>query len=335
MTFSLATAKYLFKLDNLYKKIFRLTLRLIKKPYRQLNSSNISHSNNSMSKRSFLYISFTPKGSITLEAAIAVPLFFIGFISFIYIINIIYLQSVLQIALEETMRDVSKEVYITSKFYAMASDNTDISPDKTNSIIENLGARIITVPYIKDKFVTDDIKKLLNSSFVENGADGLSFKFSFIDAGKSTLDIIIDYKCSIPFIPSKFATFKLSNRYYTRVYSGEDIDKEQNDTYFYIYYAGSGSVAHTNRYCQYLLNYSKAIRINELLRFHPANECVLCVEHDTIESLYEKNSVVYVTSEEDIYHISLDCQSFTKDVFRIKVSSLEKEKICTKCLEGK
>lgn len=337
MTFSYATTIIPQKGFSLQiKKIFkRLTLQTLRKSFGQLKIFISSHSIKSKAKRSFIYISFLSKGSITLEAAIAIPLFFLGLLSFISVINIIYLQTELQIALEETIRNVSKEAYISSEFYALSSDKQYETINKDSSIAENLGATLISVTYIKNKFLTEDIKEFLDNSFIKGGADGISFKFSSVDMNKSTLDIIIDYKCSIPFIPSKLLCFNLSNRCYTRIYMGQDMEKEQKDTYFYVYFAGTSSVIHTNKYCQYLLNYSKAIKYNNIIKQHPINSCALCSKNITIETLSDNNAIVYLTSNEDTYHVTLDCQSFTKDVFRLKVLDLKDKDVCEQCLKGK
>ncbi len=339
MTFS-ATAttvtisRLLCLINSFLKKV---TLRTYRNSSRQINQS--PHScllhKNAASKRSFLYTSLLSKGSLTIEAAIAIPLFFLGLLSFIYIANIIYLQLTLQIALEETMREISKEAYISTEFYSMSTDEQKNTTKKDSTIIENLGATFISTSYIKDKFLTDDILELLDNSNVNGGSNGLSFAFSSIDLTDDTLDIIINYKCSVPFIPSNLLSFNLSNRYYTRIYIGQDMDKKQEETYLYIYFTSSGTVVHTNKYCQYLLNYTRAVRYRDIIKEQSLNNCVLCSRHSTIENLYKTNPVVYLTSTEDTYHITLDCQTFTKNVFRRKVSNLDNENVCKKCMEGK
>ncbi len=337
MTFSYATTiipqRGFSKIIKFFLK--RLTLQKLRKSLGQLKIFIFSYSIKSKSKRSFIYTSFLSKGSITLEAAIAIPLFFLGLLSFICIINILYIQTELQIALEETIRTVSKQAYISSEFYALSSGNQYEAINKDSSIAENLGATLISVTYIKNEFLSENIKDFLDNSFVNGGANGISFKFSSVDMSKNTLDIIIDYKCSIPFIPSNLLCFNLSNRCYTKIYMGQDMEKEQKDTFFYVYFASTSSVTHTNKYCQYLLNYSRAIRYNDIIRQHPINSCALCSRNVTIESLRDNNAVVYLTSNEETYHVTLDCQSFTKDVFRLKVSTLKDKDICEQCLKGK
>ncbi len=339
MTFLYATTpknNNRFSIKKILKNI-NGSLRIDSKSYRHANmlTHNNLLRNLPNTKRSSLCTSPLAHGSITLEASICIPLFFLGLLTIIYIINIITIQLTLQIALEETIRDISKEAYISSKFYSMLTEEQANTLEDDSSILENIGATIISVPYVKHKFMNDDIKNFLDNSYVENGSDGISFKFSSVDMKNNIVDVVIDYKYCIPFIPNDLLSFRLSNRCYSRIYMGKDMEKEQKEAFFYIYYATTSSVVHTNKYCQYLLNYSKAIRYNEIVRLHPIDGCALCANDTTIEQLRKDDAIVYLTTNEDIYHITLDCQSFTGDIFRLKISSLENQNICKKCLEGK
>lgn len=320
-----------------YNNTKRVTLRT------NINSSRlfklVPHfdlfSKNAVSKRSSAYTSLMAKASLTLEAAISIPLFFFGLLSLICITNIIYIQLSLQIALEETIRDISRESYISTEFYSLSSDEQNDAIDKNASITENIGATLISVSYIKKQFFTDDIINLIDNSYIKEGYNGVSFALSSVDLNTNTLDIVINYKYSIPFIPSNLLTFNLSNHCYTKIYMGQDMDKKQKETYYYVYFATTSKVFHTNKYCQYLLNYSKAIRYREANNYLAFSCCAFCARQENIINIYETNPVIYLTSQEITYHLSLDCQTYTKDIFRNKVSNLDDIDICEKCLEGK
>lgn len=289
----------------------------------------------SYSKRPCLYTSHAFKGSITLEAAIALPLFLLVSLTIIYIINVMYLQLSLQIALEETARNISKTAYISSEFYSLATEQQRDSLEENPSLIENIGASIISIPYIQNCFLDEDTKKILENSSVENGSNGLSFSLTSVDMSTNIVDIVVTYKVTIPFISGDLFSFNLSNRCYMQIYMGKDMEREQADTSFYVYFTSYGKVYHTNKYCMYLLNYTKAIRYRDFLLQDALNNCLLCSSHVTTEQLYKDNPIIYITSDEYTYHTTLDCQSFTKDVFRIKRTSLEEDELCEECLKGK
>ena len=289
-------------------------------------------------ERSCLYtsskIKHSPKGSITIEAAIGFPIFFLLLMSLVYIINIMYLQTSLQIALEETIRDASKTAYITAEFLAMTNGEQSDAVQNDSSLLENLGGSLITSSYIHNAFLTESNKKILEASCVKNGANGISFLSSSIDTDAGIADIIMTYKVTIPFLPEDLFNLNLSNRCYVRLYTGLDMAKKQTAATPYVYYTTSGSVYHFNKYCQYLLNYTEAVRFND--RNHELSSCPLCDEGISLDNMAEQNPLVYVTLSSYCYHSSLDCQAFTGDIFRIKYSSsIKKDDICETCLKGK
>ena len=296
-----------------------------------------THNINSIyySKRPCLYTSAFSRGSITLEAAIALPLFLFSLLTIIYIINIMYLQISLQMSLEETARNISKKAYISSEFYALTTEQQANVSDSDSSILENMGASIISIPYIKSCFLSDNTREMLDNSCIENGSSGLSFLSTSVDMANNIMDIIVTYKVGIPFMPVDIFSFRLANRCYMKIYMGKDMEKEQTESSFYVYFTSYGKVYHTNKYCQYLLNYSKAIRYRDSLLQYQLNPCKLCSSTTTTEKLYEANPIIYLTLSESIYHVTLDCQSFTKDIFRIKKTNIDEDELCEKCLKGK
>lgn len=296
-----------------------------------------NHTSNSIhhSESSCLYTSCNLRGSITLEAAIALPVFIFCLLSIIYIMNIMYIQQTIQIALEETARNISKTAYISDEFYNLTKEQQDALSESDYSLIENLGATLISLPYIEHKFMSDEIATFLDNSYVTNGSDGISFLLSSVDLDNSILDIVLNYKVSVPFLPGNIFTFSLSNRCYTRIYMGLDMDKEQSEDYIYVYYTSSGNVVHTNKYCRYLLNYSEAIRYNDSLLSMNPDKCRLCGLDTSIEQLEETNPIIYLTSNHEVFHLTLDCQAFTGNIFRVKRTSLENDNVCKECLKGK
>lgn len=287
------------------------------------------------SGRSCLYTSHPARGSVTIEAAIAVPVFLFALLSIIYVINIMHLQMTVQIALEEAARNISKTAYISSEFYALTTDSQAEADKKDSSLVENIGAALVTVPYIKNVFLDESIKRVLDNSYVTNGSDGISFLLSSVDLDDNIVDIVLTYEVSIPFLPDNVISFKLSNRCYTRMYMGLDMDKEQQEDYIYVYYTTYGKVLHTNKYCRYLLNYSEALRYNDAMLTMNPEKCLLCGLQSNISQLKKDNPIVYLSSDHEVYHITLDCQAFTKDVFRQKRTSVDTDDICEECLKGK
>lgn len=284
-------------------------------------------------KRPCPYASLKLSGSITIEASICLPIFIFSMLAIIYLINIMYLQTTLQIALEETVREASKTAYITAEFYSMTTNEQADAISADPSIAESLGGKMLSAAYFLQAFLTEENRSILDNSPVKNGSKGISLFSSSIDLSENTADIVLSYTVTIPFVPEKIFSLNMVNHCNVRLYTGKDMSKEQKEDDFYVYYTSSGSVFHTNRYCQYLYNYTEAVRFLEMES--QLAQCQICGKV-TIEWLRENNPIVYTTMTKACYHLSLDCYAFTDLVFRVPYSSLdEDDKICEQCLKGK
>lgn len=288
-------------------------------------------------ERSYLYTSkkerkFT-KGSLTIEASIAVPIFILVSYALISIITVLYLQLSIQIALEETVRTTNKTAYISSLFLNQDKETQNAISEEEPSIVETIAISALSTSVFENAFINKDTKHLLNSSLIKNGENGIKFFSSSIDLKAGIADIIITYEVNLPFIPEKLFNLTLANRCYVHLYTGRELAKKQTATDTYVYYTTHGKVFHFNRYCQYLLDYTEAIHYS---KNDPLLEgCRECV-NITKEELETNNPIIYITKSRHCFHISLKCPAFTGSVFRTSYNSLKSsDKICETCLKGK
>ena len=298
-----------------------------------------SHFNNSnhYSERPYLYTSLKNnsnlRGSLTIEAAVGFPIFIIVIYAVISFISAMYIQLSMQIALEETVRATNKTAYIASIYSQLDKEEKDSLDNSSPSMGETFGTSLLSASYLHNSFINEDNKKLLNSPLIKNGEKGISFLSSSIDLDSGIADIIINYQINLPFIPENFFHLNMTNRCYIHLYTGKELAKKQTPVDVYVYYTSYGKVFHFNRYCQYLLNYTEAIRYSK--RDFLLNSCMQCVSK-TSDLLTKEDPIIYITKSNYCYHLSLNCPSFTGNIFRIKHSSLkEDDKFCEKCLEGK
>ncbi len=357
MTFWDNATKSNSQTDSLYQDIYanRHTFRAYSLTDRAVDCSVISNSSSThYAQRSYLYASPEASGSVTIEAAIAVPIFIFFLTALIWIMNIMYIQLTLQIQLEESARQLSQTAYTAYMAYYTLSDDsneedddeadvnstdsaTDYSTDNNTSgadILKNIGLTALSVSAIQNTFMTNDMKTFLDNSSINKGSSGVSFLSSQIDYDAGIVDLIVTYQANIPFVPDSLCSLKLSNRCYFHLYTGEELSKEQQGNTIYLYYTTYGQVFHTNRYCQYLLNYSRVIPFNEV-DFSIYQGCLYCAEDD-LDNYQKENPMAYITESGYAYHLSLSCQTFTESVFRVAYSTMpEDKKICSQCLKGK
>lgn len=289
------------------------------------------------SERPYLYTSNLSanslKGSLTIEASISIPLYIIIMSVLLSITSILYLQFSMQIALEETVRYSSKTAYISSIFLSLDDKNKESVSLSEPSLIENISTSLLSSTYLEKIFTNENNKKLVNSPLIIDGENGIHFYASSIDLNEGIADIILSYKVKLPFLPKDIFSFNLTNRCYIHLYTGKDLAKKQTQTDTYVYFTSHGNVFHFNRYCQYLLNYTDAINYKNI---NPdISHCARCVTF-TIDQLRTENPIVYITKSREFFHTSLNCPTFTGDVFRASYNSLnDSDKICEQCLKGK
>ncbi len=290
-------------------------------------------------RRSYLCTSKDKKcnklnGSITLEAAIALPIFIVFFIALISIINIMYLQLTIQIQLEETARNLSQTAYASNAFYSMSKEEQETILSEDKSLIYDIGSAVVTVATIRQMFLDKEIRSFLDNSSVQNGSDGLSFLSTSLDLKNSSVDLVVTYTVTVPFIPKDLISINLANRCYIRLYMGKELSDAKASDNLFVYYTSRGKAYHLDKYCKYLLNYSDISPFNsiDLSLYQP---CKLCVDMD-YGYLKKHNTPVYTCLHGYAYHTTLNCPSFTGLVYRVPYSPQTHDKsICKHCLKGK
>lgn len=290
-------------------------------------------------RRSYLCTSKDKKdnkvsGSITLEAAIALPIFIVFFIALISIINIMYLQLTIQIQLEETARNLSKTGYASNVFYSLSKEDQQAVLSEDKSLIYHIGSAIVTIETVRQLFLDEEISSFLDNSSVLNGADGLNFLSTSLDLKNSSIDLVVTYTVTIPFIPKDLISINLANRCYVRLYMGKKLSDAKASDDMFVYYTSKGKAYHLDKYCKYLLNYSDISPFNsiDLSLYQP---CKLCVDID-YDYLKKHNIPVYTCLHGYAYHTTLSCPSFTGLVYRVPYSPQTHDgNICKHCLKGK
>lgn len=111
------------------------------------------------------------KGSITVEAAIVVPVFICIIMSIVLLIRVVYIQGVMQHAINETAREISTYSYIYSiSGLQKAHDNTQEKLDENNQLEEYfsqaveaynaVGKSVAEAPDSIENLTTEDIKQI-------------------------------------------------------------------------------------------------------------------------------------------------------------------------------
>ena len=248
--------------------------------------------------------------SLTIEAALALPIFMLFTTAVLYLLVIVSLQADIRLAMEEAARSLGKQAYLTS------ATDTDA------------GINYLT---IRAAVLTDDLKDRLDSSRIENGTDGFSTSLSDYDAESGILDIVATYTYEVPFLPGNTGSLKFIQRMRSHVWIGEDISGTEGSATEgrIVYITPTGTVYHTTTSCPYLdLSVSRisfsAVALARNKSGSKYTACTSCCKKSTYEN-------VYITDYGTNYHSTLSCSKLKRTVLAVDISEVEGRSACSKC----
>jgi hypothetical protein len=188
------------------------------------------------------------KGSITVEAAILLPIFIAAIMTFVFIIKVYYVHEIVQQAITSACEEMSLysllyyetnadelisslEKFTSSQKADDALGNTWIAP-----VVEQLGkdasdyvrAQLVFVPISKilvkknlEVSYFDNVDNRLRLLNLKDGFEGIDFSSSRMLADDKSIDIIICYKMSFPFLKEFIPEIKITQMASSYIWAGE------------------------------------------------------------------------------------------------------------------
>lgn len=270
-------------------------------------------------KRASPFTSRKLRASMTVEAAIALPLFMFFIIQVMSAINMIGVQSRLLAALHQTGNKMAFSGYLHGK-------------EDGNVFIEGLASVALTEVYAKNQILDYAGREYLDKSCIKNGAGGISFIGSSVMGSNDVIEICLSYYAKPLFPILGFDGFYMSQCYYGRAWTGYDAkggisDMDDNDPMVYV--TETGTVYHTNRSCTYLnpsVTSVAADAVNDSRnqsggKYYP---CEICGGNIV-------TGTVYITSQGSSYHTSITCSGLKRTVYTIPLSQAGGRGKCSKC----
>ena len=248
------------------------------------------------------------KGSMSIEAAIAFPIFLFTMLFFICLSEIYRVKAAVYEGCIETAEYMAEYAYLVDSM-----SDSDIG----KSVFS-------TLPVATVKFQEYVDEEALLDKYIVGGRNGVSFLGSSFPDEKGFIDLKVNYfiHIDIPIIgnKSKLCCEHIRQRAYLGNKGKEKHEIEEEDD-IYVYVAKNGVVYHTTRMCTYLLpdvhgmSHSGA----EQSGYSPCEYCGA-----------ESGSIVYVTPEGKRYHSDRYCSRLKRDVQRKKLSEVNLPP-CSKC----
>lgn len=265
------------------------------------------------------FITARKRGSMTLEAAFALPFFLFAVLNILFAVNIIGVQSRINAGLHQVGNQMA--------FSGYAYEHT-----MGRVLSDGLAGVMLSEGYARGRVIEYVGRSYLEKSCVKGGAGGLSFAGSSVMGAGDIIDLKISYRVE-PFVGVMgFDGFLMSQRYYGKAWtgyagSGQVDGSSEEDPMVYV--TEKGTVYHLNRGCTYLNPTVESIsaeavsgrRNDSGAKYAP---CGICGKSGI-------GSEVYITNYGSSYHGLLNCPGLKRTIYTVPLSKVGGRGRCSKC----
>ena len=237
-------------------------------------------------------------GSVTVEAAVAVPVFFLAVVTLLYLLEMMAVHTAVRSGLQYAEKKAAKETCITQM----------LMPSRVeNDVIQAIG------------------EERIGRSIIKGGIDCSGSKMSVrTGIGKLTAE----YWVKIPVPIFGTAPVKCHETMKIKAWSGyekEGLSDIGDDT---VYVTETGLVYHKDYHCSHLDLSIRMVKMNAVSglrnesggKYYP---CEHCAKGNT--------GAVYITDSGDRYHSSLSCSGLKRTIYAIPVSEAAGKGACSRC----
>lgn len=308
------------------KNIGCVSLQVQKRLNKRIKNKYVSR------KRAYL---FTLKGSITLEATIALSAFmmFLLFIeSFMMLINsALSIQGSINHIAMETSKNIfymqlSEEAIEKSKTLSTLKEQLEVKLKEHINVSENL--KDVIKEGAKNAYLS---KRLVDeigvAPFQEKLCRMSNLKLGESHVSNEIIDIVVEYNIKIPYVNR---LFYMVQRGRVRAWTGEDISQNQQK----VYITKTGKVYHKTKNCSSLVVKIRKAYYGQIEELRNRNgekyaKCALCVNETLTDA-----SGIFITEDGNRYHRDLKCGGIKRSIIEIDISQAGSRKPCSKCEQG-
>lgn len=283
------------------------------------------------------------KASLTVEASLVLPLFLFFFMAFLYFIQVMTMQEILQEAITETGFTMARGAYIYSDFHdvkEVKDFDTSLLDEGIRLGLEDLSNVIINNGFIKYAVAGNLNVDRINRSCIVGGFDGIRFDDSKILQDSDDIDIVARYRVKIPIGIFGLYEMEMVQRVRLRGWTGQKltpiytiVEKDNDSNEKMVYITETGTVYHMDRNCSHIRLSVNAI--NGIPTFHRNKNggkyypCESCLKDG-----HSPGGIYYITSYGDRYHKSKTCSKIKRTIEQIPLSEVGLRALCKRCGGG-
>lgn len=259
----------------------------------------ISHRHNChLSKRA----SFCVSGSITIEAALAVPMFFLAVIALCYMLEVMSIRTSIRSGMQSAAKETAQEAYLKPVL---------IPGEIEKGIIQSVG------------------EERLNKSMVEGGNQGLHCEKSYISPFTGIMEIRINYQVILPVRIFGRITVPMEESVKVKGWTGYETTALGYGEEDVVYITETGMVYHKDYHCTYLELSIKSVLADEVENLRNASQgkyypCEKC-------RAMHLEGQVYITDYGNRYHSSISCSGLKRTIYAVPITEAVGKGACSKC----
>lgn len=248
---------------------------------------------------------YKKRGTITLEAALAVSFFFFGMLCLSYLLEMMVIETTVRNALHAVAKEVAVEI-VTNPVIPIRR--------MEQSLVEQIGT------------------ERLERSMIVNGSSGIDCSHSKKYGNTTILDLSASYRIEIPVLMFRIPAISREERIRVKGWTGQERRGAASLEEEMVYVTAHGMVYHKDIHCTYLDLSVKAVDKEEVesLRNQSGGTYKACA---SCKQTLTKAQKVYITDYGDRYHGSLECSGLKRNIYAVPLSDLHGIGGCSKCVK--
>ena len=239
------------------------------------------------------------KGSITVQAAMAVPIFFLALVCLVYLLEISAIQTNIRMGMQAAGKELAQEYHVTRQISAERIEE---------EIVEAIGS------------------ERLDRSIIVGGSSGIGGHESTVSSHTGVIRIVASYHVRLPVlgVNTSLLSFRQESKVKAWVgYSGSGLHREE-----IVYIAENGTVYHMDSHCTHLrlsIQMVPMSSVSELRnasggRYHPCERC----DGDWTD-------MVFITNTGSRYHSRINCSGLRRTIHAVPLSEVIGKRRCSRC----
>lgn len=255
------------------------------------------------------------RGSITVEAALILPMFLFAMLSILMVCEAVRLSDNISVILHQNAKELAMYGY-ASKYVKAGS-------------MGKAGSVAFSETYVRSEVQKGLKNKKQTQSLICGGSHGIHYLKSEI-LKDDLINLTASYEVQLPYAFLGTGRFKVVDRARVRAWTGYDNSHTEHlgTDEALVFLTKDSEIYHKDRGCRHLNVKIMTVKRQELPTKRNKNggkyyNCEFCMD--------EAGVVVYLTEYGDRYHESVTCSKLKRDVYSVPLSEAGKRRPCKTC----